>query len=57
MVWGREDRIVPVDHAEALPSNVRVEILEATGHMPNAERADAFNALLLDRIVATEKST
>jgi pyruvate dehydrogenase E2 component (dihydrolipoamide acetyltransferase) len=54
VVWGREDRIVPVDHAAALPPHVRVEILDDAGHMPNAEKAEAFNALMLDLIAAAE---
>lgn len=57
VVWGREDRIVPVDHADALPPNVRVAILDEAGHMPNAERAEAFNALMLDLIAAAESET
>ncbi len=51
VIWGRQDPILPVAHAEvaarALP-NVRVQILEACGHVPMLEKTDAFNALLLD---------
>jgi pyruvate dehydrogenase E2 component (dihydrolipoyllysine-residue acetyltransferase) len=56
MIWGREDRIVPVAHTQDLPPGVRVEILDNAGHMPNAERAEAFNALMLDLIAAVETS-
>lgn len=45
IVWGAEDRLLPVAYArrwaELLPS-ARVEILEATGHLPLAERPRAF---------------
>lgn len=56
VIWGREDRIVPVAHTEDLPAHVRVEILDGAGHMPNAEKAEAFNALLLTLIAAAEAS-
>ena len=51
VIWGRQDPILPVAHAEvaaqALP-NARVQILDACGHVPMLEKTDAFNALLLD---------
>ena len=56
VVWGREDRIVPVAHTENLPPAVRVEILDDAGHMPNAERAKAFNTLMLNLIAAVDES-
>lgn len=57
VIWGREDRIVPVAHAEGLPSNVRVEILDDAGHMPNAEAAERFNALVNELIAAPDASS
>lgn len=54
IVWGREDRIVPVAHTEGLPDHVRVEVLDDAGHMPNAEKPETFNALMLDLIGAAE---
>jgi pyruvate dehydrogenase E2 component (dihydrolipoamide acetyltransferase) len=46
VIWGREDRIVPVAHAESLPDHIPVHILDDVGHMPNAEAADRFNELV-----------
>ena len=49
IVWGRNDRIVPVDGAheyERLISNSRKEIFEDTGHVPMIERPHRFNRLL-----------
>jgi len=46
VIWGREDRIVPVAHAEALDPGIPVHILDSVGHMPNAEAADRFNDLV-----------
>jgi pyruvate dehydrogenase E2 component (dihydrolipoamide acetyltransferase) len=48
VIWGREDRIVPLEHTERLPDNVRLEVLDATGHSPHMERAGDVNRLLMD---------
>lgn len=50
VIWGREDAIAPVSHAqvaEGLP-DVRIEILEDCGHAPMLEKPEAFNALVLE---------
>ncbi|MGZ3623068.1 MAG: alpha/beta fold hydrolase [Ktedonobacteraceae bacterium] len=47
LVWGSEDSVIPVAHAQQA-SNVagsRVEVFEACGHCPHIERAEAFNQL------------
>jgi pyruvate dehydrogenase E2 component (dihydrolipoamide acetyltransferase) len=46
IIWGREDRIIPVVHAEALPSRLPVHILEQTGHLPHMEKAGEVNRLI-----------
>jgi pyruvate dehydrogenase E2 component (dihydrolipoamide acetyltransferase) len=46
IVWGREDHIIPVIHAEAAPRGARVEILENAGHMVQMEQQSAVNKLL-----------
>lgn len=49
-VWGREDRIIPASHAEAvreeLPHSV-VHVIPQCGHWPHMEHAERFNDLLL----------
>ena len=51
IVWGREDRIVPVECGEqycrALP-NASLTVLERCGHLPPIEHPDAFARLVLD---------
>ena len=51
IVWGREDRVLPVDHAycaaQALPG-ARLEVLEGCGHWPHMEKASTFNRLLVE---------
>jgi len=46
IIWGREDRIIPVAHAEGLASRVPVHILEQTGHLPHMEKAGEVNRLI-----------
>jgi pimeloyl-ACP methyl ester carboxylesterase len=51
IVWGREDRIVPVECGEqyrrALPG-ARLVVLERCGHLPSIEQPDAYAKLVLD---------
>jgi pimeloyl-ACP methyl ester carboxylesterase len=45
IVWGREDRILPVGLAEPLHKLIpgsQLHILENCGHLPQVEKADAF---------------
>jgi pyruvate dehydrogenase E2 component (dihydrolipoamide acetyltransferase) len=46
IIWGREDRIIPVAHAEALASRLPVHILEQAGHLPHMEKAGEVNRLI-----------
>lgn len=56
MVWGREDRAIPLDCGEKMHrilEGSRLEIIEDAGHVPQSERPEVFNQLslnfLLDR--------
>ena len=46
VIWGLEDRIIPVSHSEGLPPSVRVHVLEAAGHMVHMEKAAEVNDLI-----------
>jgi pyruvate dehydrogenase E2 component (dihydrolipoamide acetyltransferase) len=46
VIWGRNDRIIPVAQAEAVASRLPVHILEATGHLPHMEKAGDVNRLI-----------
>ena len=52
LIWGREDRIIPVSHAQnfsaAAETNVEIEIFESAGHMVHMEKAYEVNRCLLD---------
>lgn len=51
IIWGRQDRILPVAHAyvakERIP-NAELRILDPCGHLPQLECSEDFNALVLE---------
>jgi len=57
VVWGADDRIIPVSHAyrahEALPHS-RLVVFQGVGHFPHAEDPDRFVHALVDFIESTE---
>lgn len=57
IVWGRNDRIIPVSHAytahDALPGS-RLEIFEHCGHFPHSEDPVRFAEVLLQFLEETE---
>lgn len=46
VIWGTEDAIIPASHAEGLPDNVEVHVLDGYGHLVQLEAAAEVNALL-----------
>ncbi|HXO03801.1 MAG TPA: alpha/beta fold hydrolase, partial [Stellaceae bacterium] len=46
IIWGREDRIIPVAHAQALGDKVPVHILDRAGHLPHMEKSAEVNRLI-----------
>jgi len=46
IIWGRDDKIIPVAHAEALAARLPVHILEAAGHLPHMEKSGEVNRLI-----------
>ncbi|KAF7050537.1 hypothetical protein CFC21_058892 [Triticum aestivum] len=60
LVWGDHDQIFPVDKAFAvkrcLGENVRLEIFKETGHVPQMEDPNRFNEVVLDFLLASQKS-
>jgi len=56
IVWGADDAIIPVRDAEEferLISDSRKVVMRDTGHVPMAERPEAFNDLLVDFLAET----
>jgi pyruvate dehydrogenase E2 component (dihydrolipoamide acetyltransferase) len=46
VVWGRDDRIIPAAHAERVPDDAQVHLLDGQGHSPHMEAAGDFNRLM-----------
>ena len=50
VVWGQQDRIIPVTHAQVAEKKmpkVKLHIFDRCGHLPHIERAEDFNDLIL----------
>jgi pimeloyl-ACP methyl ester carboxylesterase len=53
LVWGDDDRLVPLPHGEAyakLIPGAELRVIENCGHVPHVERADAFVTAVTDHI-------
>jgi len=54
VIWGRDDRIIPIAHAEALGPSGRVHVLDGVGHLPHMESAREVNRLLRGAVPTTD---
>lgn len=57
IVWGKQDRILPVAHAHIAAKNLpnaRLHIFEDCGHHPHLERPKDFNSLVLEFLAACQ---
>lgn len=60
VIWGDQDRIIPIEHAYAVHAarpDCRIEVLDGVGHFPHVERPGRVVALLDDFIDTTSPST
>ncbi|MFQ6082202.1 MAG: alpha/beta fold hydrolase [Candidatus Aminicenantia bacterium] len=51
IVWGKEDKIIPVSQAHLghkLIENSKIHIFDRCGHVPQIEKAEEFNELILN---------
>ena len=46
VIWGREDRILPVAHCQGLPDGIKVSVFDGAGHMIHMEKAAEVNELV-----------
>jgi len=46
VIWGREDRVIPVVQASATAARLPVHILEHAGHLPHMEKSAEVNRLI-----------
>ncbi|PRC46163.1 alpha/beta hydrolase, partial [Mycobacterium sp. ITM-2017-0098] len=59
IIWGDQDRIIPVEHGHALDElrpGCRLEILPGVGHFPHVERPGDVVDLLDDFIATTSRT-
>jgi pimeloyl-ACP methyl ester carboxylesterase len=60
LIWGEQDRIIPVAHGyaahEAVPGS-RLEVLPGVGHFPHVESPNAVVDILDDFIATTGRDT
>jgi len=50
VIWGRQDKFLPVDHVDILKTHLphaQYEIIETCGHVPMTEIAERFNRMCL----------
>jgi 2-hydroxy-6-oxonona-2,4-dienedioate hydrolase len=50
LVWGREDKLVPLEIARRMQKEIpgsRLEVIDGAGHLPQVEQAMKFNQVLL----------
>ncbi|GAA1160047.1 alpha/beta fold hydrolase [Nocardioides aquiterrae] len=60
VVWGRDDRVIPVRHANAaaeLAPNARVEVIPDAGHFPHKDHPQRFARIVQDFVRTTEPAT
>ncbi len=60
IVWGSDDRIIPVSHAfqaQAAMPHSRLVVFDGVGHFPHAEVPDRFVDVLVDFIDSTEPTS
>jgi pyruvate dehydrogenase E2 component (dihydrolipoamide acetyltransferase) len=46
IIWGEQDRIAPIAHADGLPGSVHVVRVAGAGHIPHMEKAAEVNAAI-----------
>ncbi|MGH9921894.1 MAG: alpha/beta fold hydrolase, partial [Nitrososphaerales archaeon] len=51
VIWGKEDRLVPVKYCEPFITkmeNCKLLLIERCGHRPHAEKPELFNKVVID---------
>lgn len=58
ILWGQNDRVFPVSHAhdgrERIPG-ARLHVFDRCGHIPNLEKCDEFNRIVLDFLLGNSE--
>jgi pyruvate dehydrogenase E2 component (dihydrolipoamide acetyltransferase) len=46
VIWGAEDQIIPAEHAQRVPDDAHVHVLEGSGHSPHMEAPGNVNGVM-----------
>lgn len=60
LLWGSDDRWLPLEHARRLQENLpnaRLEVIPRSGHLVLEERPDEANRIILDFLLAADTAT
>ena len=50
VIWGTNDKIIPLKHANGLPGRVALHVLKNVGHLSYIEASDIVAALLMEQL-------
>lgn len=50
VIWGNDDRIIPMKHSQGLPGRVALHVLKNVGHLSYIEATDVVAALLMEQM-------
>ena len=50
VIWGTDDRIIPMKHAQGLPWRVALHVLKDVGHLSYMEASEAVAVLLMEQL-------
>ncbi len=53
IVWGKQDTLIPWEHALNAPAHIGLHLMPEVGHMPNVEAPQLLAALISETIAAT----
>ncbi|MBP2315842.1 alpha/beta fold hydrolase [Azospirillum soli] len=54
LLWGRDDRIIPLPPRDRLPPSAPLHLFDNAGHLPHSEAASPVTALLRDFLTACD---
>ena len=46
IIWGNNDQIIPINHSDNLPSNIKVKTINEAGHMAHIEKPNEINQII-----------
>ena len=50
VIWGTDDKIIPMKHAQGLPGRVALHVLKNVGHLSYIEAGDVVASLLMEQM-------